>query len=174
MDLGVTMGISLRFKAAQTYLWRGGRVGKEEEEFRRQWPKDNHKKRSWPGEMQFPLASSRQGWGGGWERACASIWVLPYAVFSSRAFPAAPEKTRHPGRHCLRGAYSTACRHFRGHTEAPPVAREAPSRRARPPQLTLRAAACAQPHVGGVCGCAGVCECGRGRRPSSCSIRPFY
>lgn len=173
MDLGVTMGISLRFKAAQPYLWRGG-WGRKKKNSEDSGPRTTTRSGPGPGEMRFPLASSRQGWGGGWERACASIWVLPYGVFSSRAFPAAPEKTRHPGRHCLRGAYSTACRHFRGHTEAPPVASEAPSRRARPPQLTLRAAACAQPHVGGVCGCAGVCECGRGRRPSSCSIRPFY
>lgn len=36
MDLGVTMGISLRFKAAQPYLWRerkGGKIGGE-------WPKN--------------------------------------------------------------------------------------------------------------------------------------
>lgn len=52
-----------------------------------------------PWEMLFPLASLRQGRGGGRELACVSIWVLPYGVFSSRAFPEVPEKTRHPGPH---------------------------------------------------------------------------
>lgn len=36
------------------------------------------------------------------------------------------------------------------------VAAATPSPRARPPQLTPRASACAQPHVGGVCGCKRV------------------
>lgn len=63
MDLGVTMGISLRFKAAQPYLWRGGGVGKEEEEFRRQWPKDNHKKRSWPRGDAVPAGLFKAGLG---------------------------------------------------------------------------------------------------------------
>lgn len=34
MDLGVTMGISLRFKAAQPHLCKG------EKKIRREWPKD--------------------------------------------------------------------------------------------------------------------------------------
>lgn len=87
MDLGVTMGISLRFKAAQPYFWR------EKKEFGRQWSKNKRQEAARPRETRFPPASLRQAWGGGRERACACIWVLPYGVFSSRAFPAAPEKT---------------------------------------------------------------------------------
>lgn len=44
-----------------------------------------------------------------------------------------------------------------GPSEGRQKARSWPSSRARPPQLTHRATACAEPHVGGVCGCAKVC-----------------
>ncbi|XP_059022954.1 homeobox protein Hox-D9 isoform X3 [Mustela lutreola] len=140
MDLGVTMGISLRFKAAQPYFWRKKKEEEEEEEFGRQW---RHKKRPGPGEMRFPLASLRQAAGGGRERACASIWVLPYGVFSSRASPAAPEKDKAswppPSPRCLRCSLP-----------ALPRAHRSPSGGRRSTQSAGRAAP-AHPSGRGVC-----------------------
>lgn len=79
-------------------------------------------------------ADQRQGRGCGRERACASIWVLPYGLFFSRVFPAAPEKTSHHDRNCLLGADSPACPPFRGQTAPPPPR---PARGARPPSSPL-------------------------------------
>lgn len=164
MDLGVTMGISLRFKAAQPYFWR---EKKKKKKRIRKTVVQEQAPRSGPAPGDAVPAGLLEAGLGRWAGAGLSLhlgsalWRVLFQGLSS-----SPGEDRHPGRHCPRDAYSTACQHFRGHSEAPAVAAAAPGRRAGLPQLTPRAAACASPHVGGVCGCAGVCECGRGRRPS--------
>lgn len=167
MDLGVTMGISLRFKAAQPYFWRK----KKEEEFGRQW---RHKKRPGPGEMRFPLASVRQAAGGGREGPALGFGFCPLACSLTGPLQQPRRKTRHPGRHRPRGAYAAVCQHFRGHTEAPAEAAEAPSRRAGLPSsplgpwrvLSLTSGECVAARA-----CVSVLG---GGGPPSCSIRPFY
>lgn len=161
--------------------------GKRGKKIGREWPKDQGHFKDIPG---IPLEASEWEpredalpWGtrlpwplgraAGGSRA--QIWVLPYGVFSSRAFAAAPEKTGHPGRRWPRvrlaflPALLRADRSLRrgGHRRAQPAR--------GPPQLTHPAAACAQPPAGGVCGCTGPCvSVVGGGGPPSCSIRPFY
>lgn len=119
-------------------------------------------------------ASRGQGAAGGSGPALQSgIWVLPYGVFSSRTFPEVPKKTRHPGRHCPRGAHCQLADTSEG--------RQSPGGGRRHAQPTGQAAP-AHPSGLGVCsasrrGCvwlrARVSVVGGGG-PPSCSIRPFY
>lgn len=176
MDLGVTMGISLRFKAAQHYFWKQGGEGGwkreegEEEEMGRRGPRNNPRKRPSAGSSasRWPRGGrvGAVGWavGGGRARAAVAFGFCPLACSLAGPF-------RQPRRR--QGAPAAAApavpplqpASTPGHTAAQ---RRPPQHRvggARPPPRTPRPRRVSASRRG-VCGCAGGCEGAGGRRPS--------